>query len=149
MIVLFVASRDKDRTGPPSQAPVVVARVLGGFALLAALQFPVLAAPCGVPVGHVIYLKSADLDPDVFVWDTKQRVMDYATGSWGDSHEVVAHTVLAKPGTRAVIVQCQPGVVRKEGADLRDAVGIRLTSGPSKGRYGWVTSEDVHEIAKR
>ena len=40
------------------------------------------AAPCGaVPVGHAVYLKSGELDPDVFVWDTKQRVIDYAGGS--------------------------------------------------------------------
>jgi len=140
----------KDRTGPSSQAPLVVARVLGALALLAALGYPVQAAPCGsVPVGHAVYLKSGELDPDVFVWDTKQRVVDYAGGNWGDSHEVVVHTLLAKPGTRAVIVQCYPGLVRTKSGDARDAIGIRMTNGPSKGRYGWVTSEDVHEIAKR
>jgi hypothetical protein len=128
----------------------VVARVLGAFALLAALGFPVQAAPCGsIPVGHTVYLKSGELDPDVFVWDAKHRVVDYASGNWGDSHEVIVHTLLAKPGTRAVIVQCYPGIVRTKSGDARDAVGIRVTNGPGKGRYGWVTSEDVHEIAKR
>jgi hypothetical protein len=39
--------------------------------------------------------------------------------------------------------------VRKEGNDTRDLIGIRLTNGPNKGRYGWVTSDDVHEIGKR
>jgi hypothetical protein len=139
----------KDRAGRPSQAPVVVARVLGALALLA-VSLPVQAAPCGVPVGHAVFLKSGDLDPDVFVWDAKQRVVDYANGYWRDSHDVVAHTVLAKPGTRAVIVQCQAGLVsRKDGNDVRDAIGVRLTNGPNKGHYGWVTSDDVHEIAKR
>jgi len=40
-------------------------------------------------------------------------------------------------------------MVKKEGNDPRDLVGIRLTNGPNRGRYGWVTSDDVHEIAKR
>lgn len=126
----------------------MVARVLGALALLAAVNFSAQAAPCGVPLGHSVVLKSGDLDPDVFVWDTKQRVMDYAVGSWG-SGEVLAHTVLAKPGTRAVIVQCTPDAVHTKGGSTRDAVGIKLVNGPNKGRYGWVTSDDVHELARR
>lgn len=94
-------------------------------------------------------LKSADIDPDVFVWDARQRVVDYAGGAWG-TQEVLAHTVLAKPGTRAVVVQCTAAAVHKKyTADPRDAIGIRLVNGPNKGRYGWVTSDDVHEIAAR
>lgn len=140
----------KDSAGPSSQRPLVVVRVLGALALLVAVSDPLRAAPCGaVPVGHAVLLRSGDIDPDVFVWDAKQRVVDYATGSWRDSSEVMAHTMLAKPGTHAVVVQCQPGAVHKEGNDPRDLVGIRLTNGPNKGRYGWVTSDDVHEIAKR
>ena len=103
-----------------------------------------------MPVGHAVLLKSTDIDPDVFVWDTKQRVVDYAAGQWGESHDVISHTMLAKPGTRAVIVQCDPGVVHtKYAGDHRDAVGIKIVAGPNKGRYGWVTSEDVHVIARR
>jgi hypothetical protein len=128
----------------------VVARVLGALALLAAVVFPVHAAPCaGVPVGRAVFLKSVEIDPDVFVWDTKQRVVDYASGHWGDTHELMAHTMLAKPGTRAVVVQCHAGLVRKDGTEPRDAVGIRLVNGNNKGRYGWVTSDDVHEVAQR
>ena len=125
-------------------------RPLGALVLLCALSTPALAAPCGVPVGHAVTLKSTDIDPDVFVWDAKQRVVDYAGGYWRDTHDVLSHTVLAKPGTRAVIVQCDPGIVKmKYAAEHRDAVGIKLVNGPNKGRYGWVTSEDVHEIARR
>jgi hypothetical protein len=130
-----------------SQGGLVVARVVGVLAMLAALSVPVQASPCGIPVGRAVTLKSVDLDPDVFVWDAKQRVVDYAGGSWRDSHEVLTHTVLAKPGTRAVIVQCNAGAVHpKYAADTRDAIGIRLTNGPNKGRYGWVTSDDIHAI---
>ena len=127
----------------------MLARVLCGFGILAALGIPVLATPCGVQVGRAVALKSVELDPDVFVWDTKQRVIDYGSGRWGDTHEVIQHTMLAKPGTRAVIVQCGAGLVRRDNGDTRDAVGIRLVNGPNKGRYGWVTSDDVHEVAVR
>jgi hypothetical protein len=92
-------------------------------------------------------LKSAELDPDVFVWDAQERVVEYAGGYWRDTHDVLTHTLLAKPGTRAVVVQCTAGAVRpKYAADSRDAIGIRLVNGPNKGRYGWVTSEDIHEV---
>ena len=127
----------------------MVARVLGALALLGAVSIPVQAAPCGVPVGRAVYLKSLDIDPDVFVWDAKQRVVDYAVGSWRDAHDVMVHTLLAKPGTRAVVVQCHPGIVHREGSETRDAIGIRLVNGPNKGRYGWVTSDDIHELAAR
>jgi hypothetical protein len=139
----------KDRRVLLSHRPVVVARVIGALALLAALVIPVQAAPCGVPVGRAVFLRSGDIDPDVFVWDAKQRVIDYANHDWRDSHDVLTHTMLAKPGTRAVIVQCQPGLVHRDGTDARDAIGIRLVNGPNKGRYGWVTSDDVHEVAQR
>ena len=128
----------------------MVARVLGALAVLAALSVPVQAEPCTVPPGHPVMLKSGELDPDVFIWDARQRVVDYAGGYWRDTHDVLAHTLLAKPGTRAVIVQCAARIVRtKYSTDLRDAVGIRLVDGPNKGRYGWVTSDDIHELAQR
>lgn len=140
----------KDSSGRSSQRPLVVVRVLGALALLGAVSLPVQAAPCGsVPVGRAVFLKSGEIDPDVFVWDAKQRVVDYAHGNWRDSSEVLVHTLLAKPGTHAVVVQCYPGAIHKEGNDPRDLVGIRLTNGPNKGRYGWVTSDDIHELAKR
>lgn len=141
---------DKERRLSPSERRHVVARVLGAVALLVALGLPALAVPCGgVPVGRNVFLKSGEIDPDVFVWDSKQGMVDYALGHWRDTHDVLVHTMLAKPGTRAVVVQCSPGVVRKEGTEPRDAIGIRILNGPNKGRYGWVTSEDVHEIAQR
>ena len=89
-------------------------------------------------------LKSAEIDPDVFVWDSKQRVVDYAAGAWRSTHEVLVHTVLAKPGTRAMVVQCDGGVVRqKYVSETLDAIGIRLLNGPNNGHYGWVTSQDI------
>ncbi len=118
-------------------------RALGAVALLAALSVPATAAPCAQSAGTAIVLKSADIDPDVFVWDSKQRVVNYAAGFWGSTRDVLVHSVLAKPGTRAVIVQCDPGIVKpKYVSETLDAVGVRLTNGPNKGHYGWVTSQD-------
>jgi hypothetical protein len=125
----------------------VVSRALRAAALLAALSTPATAAPCSAPTGAAVVLKSAEIDPDVFVWDTRQRVVNYAAGFWGSTHDVLSHSMLAKPGTHAVVVQCDPGIVKpKYAVDALDAVGVRLTSGPNKGRYGWVTSQDVRVV---
>jgi len=108
-----------------------------------------MAAPCSTPTGITVMLKSTEIDPDVFVWDSKLRVVDYAAGLWGSTHDVLAHSMLAKPGTRAVVVQCDPGIVKpKYVGDALDAIGVRLVSGPNKGRYGWVTSQDVHIVQR-
>lgn len=129
---------------------VVVLRVLGAAALFAALSVPAFAVPCALGVGQAVSLKSTDLDPDVFVWDSKQRAVEYAAGYWKDTRDVLAHSLLAKPGTRAMVVQCAPGAIHsKYASDLEDAIGVRIQNGPNKGRYGWVTSEDVHELLVR
>ena len=123
----------------------MVSRTVRAAALLAALGTCAAgAAPCALTAGRQVVLKSAEIDPDVFVWDSKQRVVDYAAGSWGSTHDVLVHTVLAKPGTRAMVVQCDGGVVRqKYVSETLDAIGIRLLNGPNRGHYGWVTSQDV------
>jgi len=116
--------------------------------LLAAAPAP--ADSCStLPPGERVVLKSSDLDPDVFVWDSKTRVADYASGHWRNTNDVIVHTVLAKPGTSALVVSCQKDMIRSRYAnETLDAVGIRLVTGPYHGRYGWVTSEDVHAPRK-
>jgi hypothetical protein len=100
-----------------------------------------------MPAGRIVVLKSEDIDPNVFVWDSRQRIVDYAAGNWRSTHDVLDHTLLAYPGTRAIVVQCEAGIVKpKYLADVRDAVGVRIINGPARGRYGWVTSVDVHEL---
>ena len=102
---------------------------------------------CAAAPGTAVMLKSPDIDPDVFVWDAKVRAVDYAAGHWRDAHEVMTHSLLAKPGTRATVLQCEPAVVRfKYEPDPQDAIGIRLLNGPNRGRYGWVTSRDIHAV---
>jgi hypothetical protein len=123
----------------------VVRHVLGAAVLCVTLYLPARAAPCVVPVGQPVTLKSTELDPDVFVWDSRQRVIDYTGGVWRGAGHVLAHTLLAKPGTRAAVIQCVGGAVHSKFAnDDEDAVGLRILNGPNRGRYGWVTGEDVH-----
>jgi hypothetical protein len=99
-------------------------------------------------VGRNIVLASDAVDPDVFIWDTRSRLTNYAAGIWRDARSILDHTILAQPGTRAVIVACRPAAVRPRYSRVdQDAVGVRLLSGPYRGRYGWVLSEDIHEVA--
>jgi hypothetical protein len=117
---------------------------------IAALAPAAAAAQCNVHGGHqIVYLRSAELDPDVFVWDSQERVRAYAAGYWKSTSDVMDHTVLSKPGTRALVVECHEGVVKSKFAnEVLDAIGIKLESGPNRGRYGWVTSEDIHVTTK-
>jgi hypothetical protein len=128
----------------------VLRRTATVIALVLLAAAPAPADSCStLPLGGRVVLKSSDLDPDVFVWDSKARVADYASGNWRNTHDVIVHTLLAKPGTSALIVACHKDMIRSRYAnETLDAVGIRLVSGPYHGRYGWVTSEDVHAPLK-
>jgi hypothetical protein len=102
------------------------------------------ADACRTPVGQRIQLAALSSDPDVFVWDSRSRLIDYAAGHFDNTNQVLAHTVLAKPGTHAIVAMCADGVVKPNYSDGRfDAVGIKITSGPLRNRWGWVSSEDV------
>jgi hypothetical protein len=130
----------------------VAARLFGVVAVVVAMFSPAHAASsCAVPVGRLVILSSrapGALDPDVFVWDTRQRVVEYAQGYWHRTRDVFSHTLLANSGTRAVVVECAPGVVPSSEVQL-DAVGVRIVSGPNRGRYGWVTTDDIRIVAQR
>ena len=89
-------------------------------------------------------LRSSDFDPDVLVWDSRQRAIDYVSGNIKSASEVLTHTVLSKPGTRAIVIACDPGSSKPRYAPAaQDTVGIKITSGPNHGRYGWVASGDA------
>ncbi len=93
---------------------------------------------------HVALMSDAS-DPDVFLWDSSERLVDYAAGQWGDARLIFAHTVLARPGTPAVVVSCVSGIAHPRfQIGSQDAVGVRIMSGPYRGRFGWVLSSDVH-----
>jgi hypothetical protein len=119
---------------------------LFAFAALVALGTAIgYAAECGTRKGTPVTLASDLADPDVFVWDSRERLVAYVGGHWSSSREVMAHTVIADRGTRAQVTDCVPGIAHVKIADVeRDAIGIKIMSGPLSGRYGWVVSSDVH-----
>jgi hypothetical protein len=48
-----------------------------------------------------------------------------------------------------VILSCIKDHIKSRYAnETLDAIGVRLVSGPFRGRYGWVTSEDVYAPVK-
>ncbi|MFN2527895.1 MAG: hypothetical protein ABR584_04165 [Candidatus Baltobacteraceae bacterium] len=98
----------------------------------------------GRPGTHVV-LVSNSYDPDVLVWDSKQRLLDYQAGGWSVAKMLLPHALLARAGTKAVVQSCQLNIVHpKYQLAPADAAGIKLTSGPYKGRYGWVMAADLH-----
>ena len=73
------------------------------------------------------------------------RLIDYAAGQWGNTRAIFAHTLLAEPGTQATVVACFPSVAHpKFSTGDEDAIGVKIMSGPHRGRYGWVLSSDIH-----
>jgi len=92
-----------------------------------------------------VTLVSDAVDPDVFLWDSRERLVDYTAGDWGNTRTIFTHTLLTEPGTSASVVACLPRAAHSRYIlGDEDAVGVRLTSGPNRGRYGWVLSSDVH-----
>lgn len=109
-----------------------------------------LAANCGVRAGATVILTSDPADPDVMVWDTRERLQAWVAGHWSSSREVMTHTLIARPGTHAQVVACLGGESRPKLSEaVRDLIGIRIISGPLRGRYGWVIASDVHPTALR
>jgi len=101
---------------------------------------------CAVAVGEPIMLRSSDFDPDVLVWDSRQRAIDYASGNVRNASDVLNHTLLSRPGTHAIVTTCAAGTVKpKYSPGQLDTIGVKITSGPQRGRYGWVSSDDVRD----
>ena len=119
--------------------------MLGAALLATILVATASAGPCTKPLGVRVVLESDEVDPDVFLWDSRSRLIDYAEGNWGDTRAIFAHTVLAEPGTLALVVACFPGVAhpRFSNGD-EDAIGVKIVNGHYRGRYGWVLSSDTH-----
>lgn len=123
---------------------VVAALVLGTLAILVAPSVA-RATKCPSPSGGRVVLASDPMDPDVFLWDSRTRLVDYTAGQWGSTRAIFAHTFLAEPGTQAIVVSCIPAVAHpKSGPGDEDAIGVKVLSGPHRGRYGWVLSSDIH-----
>ena len=125
-------------------------RLFAAIAVLACVVAPAGArADCAQLVGHRGVLFSNSYDPDVLFWDSRQRLMDYAAGNWDVDKALLPYALLAHAGTQAVVVACQTNVVHpKFRLAPMDAIGVRITSGPYKGRYGWVLGDDVRVGAR-
>jgi hypothetical protein len=120
----------------------VVAALLAAVCISAS---PADASSCALSTGITVVLRSSDFDPDVLVWDSRQRAIDYVDGNIKSASEVLTHTLLSKSGTRAVVIACDPSSSRPRYSSVaQDTVGIKLTTGPDRGRYGWVSSGDAH-----
>jgi hypothetical protein len=104
------------------------------------------AQACAVNRGERIMLASFSLDPDVFIWDSAQRLINYASGDF-NTEGVLKHTLLARPGTKAVATECKDSLARpKFSTHAIDVIGVRIVSGPGRGKYGWVLAEDVRRM---
>ena len=122
-----------------------------GLALsLLLAMVPGQAASCSVNVGWRVVLASDAVDPDVFVWDSRVRLVDYAAGQWGNTQTIFVHTMLAQPGTQALVIACAAGAARPKYATAdEDVIGVKVLTGPFRGRYGWVLGSDAHPIRER
>lgn len=93
---------------------------------------------------HVTLFGGVD-DPDVLVWDSRDRLVSYGAGSTDTRKFLLPHALLNSPGTKAVVQSCVSGIVHsKFEMDPSDAIGVLILSGRYRGRYGWVSSSDIH-----
>jgi hypothetical protein len=107
--------------------------------------FPARADGCSLGVGWRVVLTSEAIDPDVFVWDSRNRLIDYTAGRWSDSRAIFSHTTLAQSGTEAVVISCASAAARpKYSSSDQDVIGVKITRGPFRGHYGWVLATDAH-----
>lgn len=119
-------------------------RFLWAAGLLLTGSLPAAAsAACSVNV----VLASDHVDPDVFIWDTRDHLVKFEEGHWGTSREVSERTILAKPGTRGVTDSCPP-FPRDDYARHQGVVHVKVTSGEFRGHWGWVLTSDFHVEAK-
>ena len=104
-----------------------------------------MAAQCHAVHGmHVTLFGGVD-DPDVLIWDSRDRLVSFAAGSSDARKFLLPHALLTRPGTQAVVQACVAGLVQpKFRMDPEDAVGVLIMGGKYRGRYGWVSSSDVH-----
>jgi len=102
---------------------------------------------CSVQLGETVILTADSVDPDVFVWDSRPRLIEYAAGNWGSTKDIFSHTTLIDPGTQAVVIGCHAHEAhpKYEPTD-EDVIGVRIVSGRHRNLWGWVISSDVHAL---
>jgi hypothetical protein len=114
------------------------------LAVLLAAMTPGAGPACHLRPGSRVVLYSAGTTPDVFVWDSRFRMNDYAAGTFDQRTALLPHALLAPPGTRGVVESCVVRFVQwKYDPRPDDAVGLRIVTGPLAGKRGWVTGSDA------
>lgn len=119
------------------------------LALLFALGCGTAAyADCGRAArGQTVTLFGGADDPDVLVWDSRDRLMQYESGSVDTRRFLLPHAVLMRPGVRVKVYSCVSNIVRpKFQTTTEDAVAVELHG--SRLRYGWVTSSDIQQFSR-
>jgi len=121
-------------------------RVLVLAALVLQLAVPAtVSVSCHAVHGMRVSLFGGVDDPDVLVWDSRDRLVSYAGGSSDSRSFLLPHALLNRPGTKAIVQTCMAGIVHpKFRMDPADAVGVLIVTGKYRGRYGWVSSSDIH-----
>ncbi len=102
---------------------------------------------CKVQVGDRVALYGTSDDPDVFIWDSRFRMRDYEGGSFDQMRALLPHATLAPAGTRATVEACVDNFVQSKYLSTPDdAVGVVVTSGPLRGKRGWVVGDAIRVI---
>lgn len=118
--------------------------------LVLAARLPPYAAtpaPCSVQLGDHVVLTADTVDPSVFVWDSRPRLIEYAAGSWGSTKDVFGHTTLVDPGTLAIVIGCHAHEAHPQYEPTdEDVIGVRIVNGRHHNLWGWVVSSDVHAL---
>jgi hypothetical protein len=119
--------------------------LLAAALLVCALAIASAAQQCHAERGMQVTLFGGVDDPDVLVWDSRDRLINYGAGSTDTRKFLLPHALLNRPGTRAIVESCVGGAVHsKFRMDAEDAIGLLIVTGKYRGRYGWVSSADIH-----
>ena len=107
------------------------------------------AAPtvgCPLSTGSRVVLASQELDPDVFLWDSRASLVSYVQGDY-DVSRVLKHTLLVRAFTKAMVLGCRDVELKSDPGSTSPSpsflVGVKLTGGTMRGRSGWVSAFDV------
>jgi hypothetical protein len=112
--------------------------------IVLALVTPAPVPACRVRAGNHVVLFSSGVSPDVFLWDSRFRMDQYAGGTFDQAQALLPHALLAPAGTRAIVQTCVAGFVQSKYSAARDdAIGLVIDGGPLRGHRGWVLGSDI------
>ena len=90
-------------------------------------------------------LDAQSMDPDVFVWDSAQRLVNYTNGAYLVD-TVLKHTTLAPAGTPAVFLGCRRSPAGAPSA-IKDMLKVRIFIQTRPPQTGWVSAEDARWLS--